>query len=617
MRKKFEKKIWSKIIIICLALFITISAIVISWQGKVMLSPAIAENESNTEENSEISTTPFFINIGAAGINGDEILIYDDYDKMIKILNNELVFKQEIFSFETELSDVTDILTSDSFILLYDGNTKAFKAYNTTYNQLIFDTTDLTALTSAKQVNLVSINSNNYLLLSPEQNVNTFQLAKLSIDENNLVIESVINFSVNELYQQIANYDCIYLTQLNDNLLVMLISGTNVLSFEVSLDTDNQIINTTTTVPGIEATETVKYVKQIVLSGQELVAVATDIDISFYKLNTSPSLEFVKLDGDSIELNSQTVTDIATKNDKLILTFNEMQTAALYTITGTIDDYTISSILKSNPVVTVDYIDDSDFEYYKIDQATWLFDSPYSRAQIVEIPANKHVAIIATASSEGEQIVGWYYVLFSDNNSNHYGFIASSVASKLENDENYNNISVLDYTILHKYPSVLTDDKNNNLLVLNADSAIQVLDDLDGYTSLGSTYLHVKVNNVSGFIDIARVKENQSFITKIITDAVVTKDASEIFTEESSDSEIITYLNKGARVKIIGKRDTLTNLTHVVFNVENGEEIEGYIYTYNLKTDSWSMLQILGMLFVIINIILLMIIVIIKNKLAK
>lgn len=617
MKKTFKNKFLSKLINLSLSLFIVFFAIIISWQGKVLLSPAFAENEQQFEDASDLSSTLFFIDIGAAAINDEDVLIYDDYDKLIKILDCDLVFKQENASFKTNLTNVTNILATDSFILLYDNDSKAFEAYDLSYNLLSFDASVLTTLSSVKQISTVSIDSVNYLLLSPDQDANTFQLAKLSVNQGSLIIDSVISFFVNELYQKIANYECIYLSQSGENLLVMLVTDKKVLSFEVELNKDNQQIDSTT-VKNLPEQETILFAKDVKIGDQNVIAMITSSNISFYTFDTSPTLSFEKLSGE-IQLNGdQIVTDVTTSEDKILLTLNQDQTAILYTISGTISEYSVSSVRKTNPAITISYLDQEDFEYYKVTQDTCLINSPYSRTKITDIAVNQNVAVIATASSDNQQIIGWYYVLFSSDDTNYFGFIESSALEKMSQEEKtYNNISVLDFTVLRKYPSIITDELNTNLLVINSTANVEVLDGLAGFTSLGTTYLHIKVNNISGFIDVSRVNESDKSSTKIITDAYVTKDSSQIFAEESADSQVIAYLNKGARVKIIGKRDTLTNLTHVKFNAENGQEIEGYIYTYNLKTDTWSMLQIIGMIFVILNLLLLMVIVIIKNRLAK
>ena len=167
-------------------------------------------------------------------------------------------------------------------------------------------------------------------------------------------------------------------------------------------------------------------------------------------------------------------------------------------------------------------------------------------------------------------------------------------------------------------PSKFTDNINNEIKTIKDSSRLEVLSPICNYSALNTSYLLVKVNgNEIGFIDLSRVLLSTSINEKIIPNATVLKDNSEIFTSTENDKEIICHLNSGERVKVIGKRDTKTNYTKVSFNDSEGNEYTGYIYTHNIKPDSWSMLQIVGMLLVSLNTILLIVIICIKNKLTR
>ena len=167
-------------------------------------------------------------------------------------------------------------------------------------------------------------------------------------------------------------------------------------------------------------------------------------------------------------------------------------------------------------------------------------------------------------------------------------------------------------------PSVIEDDLNTQIRVIPNSSRLEVLSPICDYSSLNTKYLLVRVNGTDvGFIDRSRIIESSSLEDRIIPNATVLRNNSEIFTSTSEDRETILMLNKGARVKVIGKRDTITNFTLVTFNDEEGNVYTGYIYTYNLEADTWTMLQIIGMLLVTINVILLIVIICIKNKVTR
>ena len=138
---------------------------------------------------------------------------------------------------------------------------------------------------------------------------------------------------------------------------------------------------------------------------------------------------------------------------------------------------------------------------------------------------------------------------------------------------------------------------------------------------MGTKFLRVTVkdgdNTFEGFIDASRAKPIKSENKALITNGSIKRNNAEVFLYEKSDSEIITLLDKGARVKILSKRNTKTNMTEIAFKDGSGVVREGFVYNHNVQSDTWTMLQILGMTLVVINTVLLIVIICIKNKVTK
>ena len=241
--------------------------------------------------------------------------------------------------------------------------------------------------------------------------------------------------------------------------------------------------------------------------------------------------------------------------------------------------------------------------------------------EILTVEENSTVAIVGYGKFGEKKLEGFALVLYSKEESNFYGYIKLAQLEVLSSEPyDVEKVTVLPSTALLSLPSFVRDSRCTQIELLKATADVKVLSNLNGYECMGTKYLLVEIDgdpNRIGFVDVQRTRKRDLVKDKIITNAEVKRNNSEIFTEESSESEIITMLDKGARVKVIGKRNTKTNLTKVSFNDKAGNLHTGYIYTYNLETDTWSMLQIIGMMLIIINTILLIIIICLKNKYTK
>jgi len=99
------------------------------------------------------------------------------------------------------------------------------------------------------------------------------------------------------------------------------------------------------------------------------------------------------------------------------------------------------------------------------------------------------------------------------------------------------------------------------------------------------------------------------------TNATIKNDGTTVYLSPSVDSTVLSFkLDAGKNVRINGKRNTKTGFTSITFNDEYGNEYSGYIETDYIKSDSWSTLQIVGCVLIAINIGLLILILIYRNK---
>ena len=141
------------------------------------------------------------------------------------------------------------------------------------------------------------------------------------------------------------------------------------------------------------------------------------------------------------------------------------------------------------------------------------------------------------------------------------------------------------------------------------NSRIKILDVLCGYESDGAVMLKVQVNESAiGYIEKVVIIDPNDKVNFIITNASIKEDNTIVYFEPNKNSEVWGSLKKDYRIRINGARDTKSGFTSISFNDEYGNKFSGYIITDAIGADSWSALQIVGLILIAINIGLLILI---------
>jgi len=402
----------------------------------------------------------------------------------------------------------------------------------------------------------------------------------------------------------------------------MMLTENELYSFNVDLENILSIpYSIITSVSGLDNSENIIDFLNINLKNQKNnILIAYENSICFYNLNIieNVSVNLEKLNYE-ITLNNFNVTKINSCDTSFAVISNSKQAAKIYNLENSFNDGFSEKEVK-NEEITPHFYSSSMFKYVKTTQETELIDSPYSKNSTITILGQTNLVIVGEGQYlDNTPIIGWEYVMFTNNGQNYYGYVDSLSLTNLESSSySKNYVTCLAHTKLYSLPSIFLDSINKELKSIIGSSRLEIIDTICDYSSQNVSYVLVKVNGETiGFIDKSRIIKTTGVNEKIIPNATIMRNNSEIFTSTTNDKEIIIRLNKGDRVKVIGKRDTVTNYTKVSFNDSEGNEYTGYVYTHNLEPDSWSMLQIIGMLLVVLNVILLIIIICIKNKVTR
>lgn len=588
---------------------------------------------NNGLEKTSINDSLFFIDLSIIRVDENYIYVYDNSDSTIKIIDKQTNTYREINN-HYRFSNLKDMIIYKDALILLDSISCNFTCINkNTFEPISFLTQEnLASKETLKAIKILTINSKDYLLLCPsDPTTGYFELAELSLETVNLTgtqtekvltISNIKSFKIAENWADNLNsYKQIFVSEIENELFIMLLTDDNLYSFFVNPLSMLSVYQTITSVSGIDSVENILDIKKISLfNTTNDILVSYSNKIEFYNLSVEKNItaDLVKRDME-ISLDDFPISSVDSNESTIAVLSGEKQAVKLINYTGNPGNQFSYKTIVNEQLYTFEY-SLSAFKYIKTVQETNLLSLPYSREPISVIPENTNLVIIGEGRySTGELVFGWYYVLYSVNNQNYYGFIDSiSCNDLIETEYDRNYVTVLGYTKLYSLPSKFLDNKNTEIKTIVSSSRLEVLSSICDYNSANTEYLLVKVNGDQvGFIDKSRVLKAVSINDKIIPDATVMRNNSEIFTSTDENKEIIMHLDKGARVKVIGKRDTVTNYTKVSFNDSEGNEYTGYIYTYNLEPDSWSTLQIIGMFLVAINVILLVVIICIKNKVTR
>ncbi len=361
---------------------------------------------------------------------------------------------------------------------------------------------------------------------------------------------------------------------------------------------------------------------------------STKSRIYLYNLDDFENRSFSLATPESTGINNQinSLTPYVQTNGSQIVYPSEGQDSSPEIICSQISTSTLAGNTFKNPTPQIDEHNSVSYEIKQTNQNTYLLKSPWDTSSdtLIEFDqqtgTGKDVLIVGIPKIGEKEIENLSYCLYTTTTRNPdgtytfvdtYGYIKTSHLSD-KTDVSVDELDLAQYvkvrsnTSLYKLPTKASDQ----LLTTDGRFSVKILSTFKGYKTGSVQWLKVEISGSTGFIDISMVDYSKDKINYLTTNATVSKDNTFVYSEANGQSKVILDkpLKNGTRVLIDGVRDTKTGFTKIKFNDEYGNEYEGYIKTDNLKSDNWSWLQIIGTILIAINLGILILILIYKNK---
>ena len=259
----------------------------------------------------------------------------------------------------------------------------------------------------------------------------------------------------------------------------------------------------------------------------------------------------------------------------------------------------------------------TDLGYFKAENGTLMFASPFVREPDVTVPAGAHVVKIATIKIGSAAFDEFTYCLFTNETGNHYGFIKTATLTPLD-ASTYSKtvIKVFSNTSIFSLPSTSLDAVNTKRATFSGVTTLYVATCVcnDNFIGAGSKFLLVETEDGQmGFVDMARIA-NIIKTKTLITGNAKTRCETRVYSQASTSSEILDVISKDTRVKIEDGQKTNAQFLKVTYNNAEGDLVTGYILTDDLARDTWTVLQVIGLVFVGLNVIFLIVLLLVKKK---
>ena len=259
----------------------------------------------------------------------------------------------------------------------------------------------------------------------------------------------------------------------------------------------------------------------------------------------------------------------------------------------------------------------TDLGYFKAENGTLMFVSPFVREPDVTVPAGAHVVKIATIKIGSAAFDEFTYCLYTNETGNHYGFIKTATLTPLD-ASTYSKtvIKVFSNTSIFSLPSTSLDAVNTKCATFSGVTTLYVATCVcnDNFIGAGSKFLLVETEDGQmGFVDMARIA-NIIKTKTLITGNAKTRCETRVYSQASTSSEILDVISKDTRVKIEDGQKTNAQFLKVTYNNAEGDLVTGYILTDDLARDTWTILQVIGLVFVGLNVIFLIVLLLVKKK---
>ena len=560
----------------------------------------------------ETQRTVFMISPTLIASATDKTYVYDSTDQSIKKI--ETVANNSKSYYVGEVKDMcayedTIFMLTSSGLKLFDTNT-----FETSSINLYFITSSYTHLS------VTNVNDKAIIAIYGDTISIAIKTAEYVAGNNPEFHDITIADSAHGSDMVCAKY-----VYFDDSEYLIRTSESHILFYPLSISTDTSLNTTTIVVDDHgDSLEDIQDIVSINFNGKFIVSYKSKTNV--YSLEKSASNITATLENSKTNYYDDESPLFETKNTSLCGN-------NLYILSD--DSYYILNALSmqftgeiSNSICEENYfVDKSNYKYYKVTSATNLI-SILGNSNFVEVPENSYVIEIATSTlSDGTALVGYKFVIYthvdnSGNYQNHYGYIIDdNCLHQIEVQSSTAIVRVLDQTKIYSYPSVYVAEQevaNQNKVehLVSSTSPVNIMYVLGEFeTGSGEhavSYALVDNNGHIGFIDIATIVSSDERTINTIPNAKIIA-ATDVYEEASSSSTVIAHLETSRNVRIIGLRDK-NGFVKIAFNSANGKYYEGYILASSVRSNSYTILQTIGAVLVVVNTILLSVLIATRKR---
>lgn len=487
-------------------------------------------------------------------------------------------------------------------------------------------------------VSSYTINNTLYILLyslSSTNGIDKMLQLSISLQGNAFTISTPRNLTINtnlignNFQENIKSLNIVYNEEQNC-LSCLVHSNTDVFGFNIKDNDEISSLSGSDISPAL--LEDVKNIYIQAYDNNSYIIFDKQSKIEIYSLQVPDLLnDKFMLSSNKVELETtfQSISDIAITDNQLVICSKSDQKIASALISSENGTIVLNSLNYSvNPSVKTTLIDNTEIKLMEItnDTSVNLTKEPYMVNSIITLSPETKVVEIGYGEiyygeyieDNAEVINGYKYYLATVNGDNYYGYLPISAVTKLNYSESLVPYAYTKKNVnIYKYPSNTLDDKNTVLTTLSEITKVELINDISefkytvGTNGATRTFYEVRYNDIVGYIvstDIDKFPE----ITLVQTNATITRNV-QVY-EQISDELPTWSLSVGARVRILENRYGNEKYTKIAFNDDDGVTCTGYVLSDSVQADSWSTLQIIGFVLVLFSIVLLVIILIVRNR---
>ncbi len=576
--------------------------------SNVLSSPNLTrvKNVQASEQNqSNISTylkSPSLIQADG----NDSLFVADSYTKLLTV-----------YSLNTKTSTLTSSWSADIVQMQYIQN-NLYCLINENGTNVLYHvnptTLQKTALTHSQNSKIASFTVSQ----SIEQNTNIIYLYTTSPTNEPNCIDIKLHNLQPTVSTQLTHQQTISSAVFNYSNITQLFVLNNNLCYATQADNSNSTLHTFTKSSQNEYTSTplnlqfTSPVRQIAVLNNNALAITSSNTLV---LNAQSS------EIETLNLKEVNLTSICTNNSDIYL--SDCANQKIYKLN---QETNSADVFLQNVQPTPSVETANSHLYIQVNEEAKLYVSPFATLAKFTVAKNTHLTVIAQDHSAYHN---YYYCLYTANGTNHYLYLPKSTAHTILPKTTVSIPAKVLGSIscnLHTLPSHTADNINQTLEQVEPQSnVVQVVAQVVRNSSGEDYYVIQTPSGNTGYIRYTQVTTTYTQITtKKEKCNGRTKRDTTIFISPSSDSQIVysdeeiaefstITISGNTRIKLLEKINAGKTYTKVTYQTEHGDTYTGYIKTADIKADTLTPLQIIGIVLVAVNIILLVIILLIKK----